>query len=509
MATESPLGAREILADGVAALADLGSEQAYELLQEVSRVAAGSDAAYTGRGRDPVMVEVVGVLLSAHMRASAARRVERRRVQLRSAVAEVVEAAVKDRDVDLVLSAAVRALRRVMQCQGASIRAFEAPGAPSGSQPYAASFPRQIDTLLDAAVVDIASDAAQVCWERQTALLMHLDEPDSEPLTTPADRDFAVDFMKRVGARELLLAPMGADGQCEGWIALTRAEVHEPFGPDDVEAVLAIGREVGNAVRHARAFQRQQELIAQLRELSDHKSWFTATLAHQLRTPLTSIRLHVEELTAERQEVDASGSEETAGGLAAIERSAILLESSVDSLLALASLEERTRMPEEEVIDLREVVAGCVAESQHPAQAVGVQLDTSGVGPSAYVAGDRSELEMVVDNIVGNAVKYTPDGGVVLITLAVEGNEVLFTCTDEGIGMSSRDLGLMFTPFHRSTDARKSNIPGSGLGMAIVQTAVKRHGGTIEVHSHPGRGTRVEVRLPSASSASGEEPVSA
>ncbi|RYB94983.1 GAF domain-containing protein [Nocardioides oleivorans] len=498
--TQKPRDGLAILAEGVEALAEFGGEGAYELLQEVARVAAGSDAAHTGIGRNQGMVETVGVLLAAHMRASAMRRVERRRVQLRNAVAEVVEAAVKDRDVELVISAAVRVLQRVMDGQLATIQAFDSSDAENdpdgGGRHYGASYPPEVEDLITPEVVERAGRAAQVCWERQTASLHHLDEPDAEPLTTPEGRDFALGLMHTLGAREMLLAPMGADGQCVGWIVLTRADDHEPFSFDDVDAVLAIGREVGNAVRHAQTFERQVELIDQLRDLSSYKSWFTATLAHQLRNPLTSISLHVDELTAAGDGSPPATSTELVGGLRAIERAARTIEDSVESLLSLARLEEPGNPGVREAVDLHGLVRSCAAAYERLAETAGIRLDTSSVTAGTRVSGDARELEMVVDNVIGNAVKYSPAGGVVRLSVSADDEGAVFSCVDEGIGMDEHDLALMFSPFHRATEAHQRRIPGSGLGLAIVKAAVDRHGGTIRAHSSPGQGTRIEVRLP-------------
>lgn len=492
---DRPRDGLAILTEGVEALAELGGEDAYELLQEVARVAAGSDAAHSGLGRNQAMVDTVGVLLAAHMRASARRRVEGRRTQLRRAVAEVVEAAMRDRDVDRVLSAAVRVLVRATGCQGASIRAFDDEESAPTALRHSASYPSRIDDLLTAEVVEAASRAARVCWERQDASLLHVDEPDTEPLTTAEERDFALDFMARAGSREMLLAPMGADGVCLGWIALSRSEVHEPFGADDVDAVLAIGREVGNAVRHARAFERQQELIEQLREVSDHKSRFTATLAHQLRNPLTGASLHLDEL---RELHPPGGDDPTAAALAAVERSVRTIGSTVESLLALARLEGPERPPAAGVVELDRVVADWLARDDAGPRSSGVVVDVTAVEPGVCAVGEAAELEMVVDNLLGNAVKYTPAGGAVRLALTRVGDEVVLVCADDGIGMDAHDLALMFTPFHRARDAQSRRIPGTGLGLAIVQAAVDRHGGSITATSQPGAGTRVEVRLPAA-----------
>lgn len=439
------------------------------------------------------MLQLCGVLLVANEKAAAASRRQRRAAELNGVVAQVVEAALVESDVELVLSAAMTALRDGMQCQGVSIRAFDELESPTMRR-FSAAYPPGTEELATDELLDISGRAARVCWSRQTASLMHVNHIDVEPLTTPAERDYMLDFMHSVGAREMLMAPLGAGRQCHGWIALTRTEIHPAFDDDDVMAVLAVGREIGNVVSHARSFLRQQELIARLREQNDHKSRFTATLAHQLRNPLTSIDLHLEELSLHA--ALGGDADEVTSGLGAIDRASRRMNAITDSLLDLARLQESARPFVAVPIDLHSLVNECVTDHAEIARAGGVTLDTAGVESVAPVNGERDELEMVVDNVVANAIKYSTPGHTVRLALTGGGGWVRFTCQDDGIGMDEDDLALLFTPFHRAADAVGRRIPGTGLGMSIVLAAVERHGGHVRARSQPGHGTRLTVAIP-------------
>jgi signal transduction histidine kinase len=118
--------------------------------------------------------------------------------------------------------------------------------------------------------------------------------------------------------------------------------------------------------------------------------------------------------------------------------------------------------------------------------------------PGSVVAGDAGLLDSLLLNLLSNAIKFTEDGGTVRVSGAVAGGRFFLQVSDTGIGMSSDDLGQLFRPFFRSTDATARRIGGSGLGLTIVKRIVDQHHGEIRVVSERGIGTTVEVTLPLA-----------
>jgi signal transduction histidine kinase len=112
------------------------------------------------------------------------------------------------------------------------------------------------------------------------------------------------------------------------------------------------------------------------------------------------------------------------------------------------------------------------------------------------VRGSAGDLERVVQNLVSNAVKFTPAGGKVAVSVGRRRDGVLLECVDDGVGISREDQAGLFTEFFRGTNPQSLRVPGTGLGLSIAQRVVKRHGGRIDVDSELGRGTSVRLLLP-------------
>jgi signal transduction histidine kinase len=110
--------------------------------------------------------------------------------------------------------------------------------------------------------------------------------------------------------------------------------------------------------------------------------------------------------------------------------------------------------------------------------------------------GDRRRLQQIVDNLLGNAVKYSPDGGRISVTLKPVGGAAELSVSDTGIGVAPEDREKLFSRLYRSSMVRDKAIPGTGLGLALSRAVVHRHHGTIELTDHEGPGTTVLVRLP-------------
>jgi signal transduction histidine kinase len=112
------------------------------------------------------------------------------------------------------------------------------------------------------------------------------------------------------------------------------------------------------------------------------------------------------------------------------------------------------------------------------------------------VPGDPYRLRQVVDNLLGNAVKYSPDGGRITVTLARTGAVATLSVADTGMGIAPAEREKMFSRLYRATEVREKAIPGTGLGLALSRAVVERHHGTITLEPHDGPGTTVTLRLP-------------
>ncbi|MEE9098349.1 sensor histidine kinase [Pseudarthrobacter phenanthrenivorans] len=134
-----------------------------------------------------------------------------------------------------------------------------------------------------------------------------------------------------------------------------------------------------------------------------------------------------------------------------------------------------------------------------PAQG-GRRRDYPGTAPHGAATGyfDPDRLGQAVDNLVSNAIKYTPSGGTVTVEVGASGNELLCKVTDTGVGMTEEELDQAFTRFFRAATAHSSTIPGAGLGLAITRSIMENHRGQIRLSSAQGHGTTAALALPAA-----------
>jgi signal transduction histidine kinase len=254
----------------------------------------------------------------------------------------------------------------------------------------------------------------------------------------------------------------------------------------------------------AEAESARQLLAAQndrLRELDALKDEFISLVSHELRTPLTSIRGYVELL----QEDDGLG-EEQQRYLGVVDRNSARLLDLVSDLLFLAQVDAGKLTFELQPVDLEVLVAECIEASQPTAAAKEIELVASTERLPTPVQGDPARLAQVLDNLVSNALKFTPAGGRVEVGLSAVDGAAVVEVGDTGLGLTEDEQGQLFERFFRSSRASENAIPGTGLGLAIAKTIVERHGGRIELESAVDLGTTVRVELPLPVSALSRSP---
>ena len=238
-----------------------------------------------------------------------------------------------------------------------------------------------------------------------------------------------------------------------------------------------------------------QRLLAeqneQLRELDRLKDEFVSLVSHELRTPLTSIRGYVELLLEEEGQLD----DDQRRFLEIVNRNSERLLALVADLLFLAQIDAGKPAIELASVDLNRIVEECVEASSPVADSKGIDLRLQ-ARRLPKLAGDQARLAQVLDNLVSNALKFTPSGGSVEIRIHAEDGEAVLEVQDTGLGIPEDEQDQLFERFFRSSSAMESAIPGTGLGLTITKAIVERHGGTIEVESAPDAGTTVRVRLP-------------
>ncbi|MCR2801922.1 MULTISPECIES: sensor histidine kinase [unclassified Microbacterium] len=215
------------------------------------------------------------------------------------------------------------------------------------------------------------------------------------------------------------------------------------------------------------------------------KKTLTSVVSHELRNPLTAIIGHVD-LLLDREDLPADVKEK----LTVVENAGQRMERLIASVLE----SYKPAPPAAQTVDLQRVTTASIDAFRPAAQNTQLTVDAA-LDPGLLVTGDAFRLRQVIDNIVGNAVKYTPRGGHIRVDARRVGDEIRLAVTDTGIGMAPADIDRVYEPYFRAQTARDSGMPGTGLGMVITREIVHEHGGRLELTSALGRGTTVVVSL--------------
>jgi len=230
--------------------------------------------------------------------------------------------------------------------------------------------------------------------------------------------------------------------------------------------------------------------ITVLKQLSQIKSEFVATVSHDLRSPLSAVLGFLDVL-------DQAGplTEKQRSFVESAQREVWHLIELTAQLLDLGRLEADVDLPMSPC-ELRELVGKTIEHWQHQVLDGKHSLIVRLPRRVLWVRGNAGRLRQVIDNLVNNAVKYSPDGGVVSVELRREGQEAVLRVQDSGIGIPPEHLPYIFDRFYRVRSLRAEGIEGSGLGLAIVKSIVERHHGRVWVESEPGEGSTFGVALP-------------
>lgn len=237
------------------------------------------------------------------------------------------------------------------------------------------------------------------------------------------------------------------------------------------------------------------------RELLREKNNFLLTISHDLKTPLTTIKGHAQVLLRRIARTPALDPTTLAEGLHEIETTTTRMVGMIEGLLDAASMRRGETLPIHcSTVDLAALVRAVVEDQRDAADRHRIVVEV--VSP---VTGwwDHARLRRVVENLLSNALKYSPDGGTVLVSIYDEQestrSQAVLRVTDTGIGIPENDREQIFEPFYRATNVGEGAL-GSGIGLTGVQQIVELHGGAVSVESVEGEGSTFMVRLPIRSS---------
>ncbi|GAB3242558.1 ATP-binding protein [Nocardioides dilutus] len=407
-------------------------------------------------------------------------------------LAEAARQIVRNMSTELTMEALLAACNEAMvegfgAAAGLWVQTFDTVGRPGSGRVWA---PEGVHIEIPDEVKAIAEASAHDAWSRQAVDMVTVGSEES--LLPPRPRQLVYDFLTSIEVVSMLFVPLGAGQECVGALVLTRGADDPEWSPVEISAAHDIGLDVGRAVLNARTYERERELVAELQALDAYKGQLISTLSHELKNPLTAISAHLELLD------DSDVQPEARISLQAIDRGARRLLRIVDDLMMLAKVGDPDTPLIAAPVDLGSIVDEVVDMLSVTAQTHGVELLTRCSERPVHVLGAATELDHVVANLVGNAVKYTPGGGTVTVSLSRAGDEVTLEVVDTGIGISADDQEQLFTEFFRSNNPQAVAQPGTGLGLTIVARIVARHGGRLHLESELGAGSTFSVVLPAA-----------
>lgn len=235
--------------------------------------------------------------------------------------------------------------------------------------------------------------------------------------------------------------------------------------------------------------------VTKQKEIDKAKTEFVSLASHQLRTPISSMKWNIElfhntgkdNLTGPQQEY-----------LQKIEHGLMRMDTLVDDFLNVSKFELGTLTPQKVVITVREFVDSILEEYSKHAERKSIQIEQALSAPDLTINTDTHLLGMTLGNLLSNAIKYTPEHGVVRMTVARDGEHMVFTVADTGMGIPFDEQARVFSKIFRATNAR-TNVPdGTGLGLYIAHEAIKVLGGELTFVSKENEGTTFTITLPSA-----------
>jgi signal transduction histidine kinase len=331
-----------------------------------------------------------------------------------------------------------------------------------------------------------------------------------EPYVTSdvvSDPNFALPELLE-GTRAVACVPLIAQEHRIGVFSIAR---NAPFSADDVRLLSALADMAANGLQRALYYEEtlchaanlEHEVSEQTRELRQAyeklqeldllKSKFVSDVSHELRTPVTNIGLYLKLI--ERKP------EKQTHYLSVLAEESDRLENLVLDVLNLARLDIMpaiTCAP----VDLNKLAAAIVENYRHSAAGRNLELKLLVAEELPWVLGDEEKVYQIVDNLISNALNFTPAGSVTVRTQAQGEASVCLIIEDTGTGIYADDLPHVFDRFYRGKRDQVANAPGSGLGLSIVKELVELHNGTIEMASEVGTGTTVTVTFPAQQQAS-------
>jgi signal transduction histidine kinase len=317
---------------------------------------------------------------------------------------------------------------------------------------------------------------------------VHITDVTDAMLQEAAREEEHLRLLRRLDLAEVLIVPLVGRGRVLGALSVANGKSATPFTADEIALVEELGRRAGSAIDAAKLMSEATEALRQRDE-------FLAIASHDMRTPLAAVRGYAQ-LALRHLDREPGDNAPLERWLTDIDESANRLTGLVSELMDVSLLRGGRKVPlQVEPTDLVALVNERVREhasssdDQHA-------FKVSTAAQEVIGNWDASRLGRVLDNLLGNAVKYSPNGGTIDVTVASDGAYGSVAVADHGIGIAARDMARIFTPMFRGTNT--GSVAGTGLGLSGSRTLVELMGGRIQVQSKLGHGSTFTIWLPLA-----------
>jgi signal transduction histidine kinase len=297
------------------------------------------------------------------------------------------------------------------------------------------------------------------------------------------DRDIEFD------TQSILAVPMIFKKRAIGVLEAVNKLNHGQFGEHDVQTLSTLATQAAVAIENARLVAELQKANARLAELDRLKSDFIAIASHELRTPLGLILGYASFL---REEADDAAS----GQLDVVLKAATQLQGLIEDMVNLTHLEAGSAELELSEWDLQEVIQEAIKAQRQFALSKSLEIRQSLPVAAMRMRADREKIRIVLDNLLNNAIKFTPGGGRIQVAVRPQTGMVAVSVLDTGIGIPAHELEHIFDRFYQVESHLTRREGGMGLGLCIVRGMVELHGGRVWAESVPGRGSRFTFTLP-------------
>ena len=385
-------------------------------------------------------------------------------------------------DINDILQKAARQAAELVGADASSLRLL-APEGNHLSLPYTHNLPPNIAQTLPTG----QGISWQILEKRQAVLLSEYSQ-----------HPHAWAEMTAVGVHALIGVPITVNETIIGTLGLFSLNPEIHFTDRDLALTESIGRHLGIAIQNARLYTQVQERAVELAQalerlqgLDQLKNEFIQNVSHELRTPLAIIRGYAELLSAGQIGELAEAQQEP---LAIITRRSKMMVTMVEDLTTI--LEVEAQQMTHEAIDIVGLARTVLADFKIRAQEADINITGDIQAQSAWLLGDSLKLRRVFDNLIGNALKFTPQQGTITLHLHATEQTLQLQVSDTGIGIPEEKLDRVFERFYQVDGSMKRRYGGTGLGLALVKEIIEAHNGEVAVTSVLGEGTRFIITLP-------------